>query len=313
MTAERVPSRPYKKPNRYIKNLRDHWELYLIMLVPVTLLVIFSYFPMYGAQIAFKDFKVRKGIMGSEWVGLRHFLKFFGAYDFIRLIINTLIISVTSLLIGFPMPIILAISLNECRTAWFKKTVQMSTYAPYFISTVVLVSMMNIVLANDGLVNNALMILGMNKINFLGNPGIFKFVYALSGTWQGAGYGAIIYIAALSGVDPQLHEAAIIDGANKWQRIYHIDLPSIVPTAVILLIMNLGQIMNVGFEKTFLMQNPMNISQSDVISTYVYRIGLTNNQPDYATAVGLFNSVVGLIMTVTANYTARRVSGHSLW
>ena len=313
MTAEHTPAARNKKPSPYIKNLRDHWELYAIILIPLVLLFVFYYYPMYGAQIAFKDFSVRRGIRGSEWVGLRHFIRFFGAYDFVRLISNTLIISLTSLIIGFPMPIILAISMNECRKSWFKKTVQMSTYAPYFISTVVLVSMMNIILASDGMVNRLIELIGFGKVNFLGNPDIFKFVYALSGTWQGAGYGAIIYIAALSGVDPQLHEAAIIDGANKWKRIYHIDLPSIIPTAVIIMIMNLGQIMNVGFERTFLMQNPMNISQSDVISTYVYRIGLINNQPDFATAVGLFNSVIGLIMTIAANYSAKAVSGYSLW
>ena len=314
MTAmDRAAAVPRERPNRWAKNFRDHWELYLIILIPLILLIIFYYYPMYGAQIAFKNFRVRKGILGSEWVGLKHFIKFFNVYDFRRIITNTLVISLTSLLIGFPIPIILAISLNECRNTRMKKTVQMSTYAPYFISTVVLVSMMNIILANDGMANKMLETIGFGKVNFLGDAGIFKFVYAISGTWQGAGYGAIIYIAALSGVDPQQHEAAIIDGANKWQRIYHIDLPSIIPTAVMLMIMNMGQIMNVGFEKTFLMQNPMNISQSDVISTYVYRIGLINSQPDYATAVGLFNSVVGLILTVTANYTAKRVSGYSMW
>ena len=310
---DRAPAVSYKRPNRWAKNFVEHWELYLIILIPLAFLIIFYYYPMYGAQIAFKNFRVRKGILGSEWVGFKHFLKFFSVYDFKRIITNTVVISVTSLLIGFPIPIILAISLNECRRPGMKKTVQMSTYAPYFISTVVLVSMMNIILANDGMVNKALETIGLDKVNFLGDAGIFKFVYAISGTWQGAGYGAIIYIAALSGVDPQLHEAAVIDGANKWKRIYHIDLPSILPTAVMLMIMNMGQIMNVGFEKTFLMQNPMNISQSDVISTYVYRIGLINSQPDYATAVGLFNSVVGLILTITANYSAKRVSGYSMW
>ena len=313
ITANRVAPARYKRRNRWAKNFADHWELYLIILIPLALLFIFYYYPMYGAQIAFKDFKIRKGIVGSDWAGVKHFEKFFGAYDFWPIILNTLTISLTSLLIGFPMPIILAISINECRRSGIKKAVQMSTYAPYFISTVVLVSMMNIVLANEGLVNKVLDMIGFGKVNFLGDAGIFKFVYAISGTWQSAGYGAIIYIAALSGVDPQQHEAALIDGANKWQRIYHVDFPAIIPTAVLLMIMNLGQVMNVGFEKAFLMQNPMNMSQSNVISTYVYRIGLINNQPDYATAVGLFNSVVGLSLTVAANYTARHVSGHSLW
>lgn len=304
---------PYKKRNRWVRNLIDHWELYAIMAIPLAFLLLFYYYPMYGAQVAFKDFKVRVGIWDSPWVGLKHFLKFFGAYDFQRLIRNTLTISVVSLLIGFPMPIILAVSLNECRSTFFKKTVQMSTYAPYFISTVVLVSMMNIILAQGGIVNVVLSGLGLEKVNFLGDPGLFKFVYALSGTWQGAGYGAVIYLAALSGIDPQLHEAAIIDGANKWQRIFHIDLPGIIPTAVILMIMNLGQVMNVGFEKTFLMQNPLNISQSDVISTYVYRLGLINQQYSFSSAVGLFNSVVGLVLTIAANAAARRLSGTSLW
>lgn len=302
-----------RRPNPWIKNIREHWELYLIMLVPMAFLLVFSYYPMYGAQIAFKDFKIRAGIWGSPWVGFKHFQAFFNAYDFWRLIQNTLTISIVSLLIGFPAPIILAIALNECKRSGFKKLVQMSTYAPYFISTVVLVSMMNIILAQDGIINNFLEGLGLFKVNFLGDPDLFKYVYSISGTWQSAGYSAVIYIAALSGVDPQLHEAAIIDGANKVQRIYHIDIPCILPTAVILLILNMGSILNVGFEKTFLMQNSMNISRSDVISTYVYRLGLINAQYSFSTAVGLFNSVVGLTLTVAANGIARRLGDTSLW
>lgn len=302
-----------RKPNPWIKNIREHWELYLIMVVPLAFLFVFAYYPMYGAQIAFKDFKIRAGIWDSPWVGFKHFQAFFNAYDFWRLIQNTLTISLVSLIIGFPAPIILAIALNECKRSGFKKLVQMSTYAPYFISTVVLVSMMNIILAQDGIINNFLAGLGLSKVNFLGDPNLFKYVYSISGTWQGAGYSAVIYIAALSGVDPQLHEAAIIDGANKVQRIYHIDIPCILPTAVILLILNMGSILNVGFEKTFLMQNSLNISRSDVISTYVYRLGLINAQYSFSTAVGLFNSVVGLTLTVAANEIARRLGDTSLW
>lgn len=310
-----MPSTPTKmrKANPWIKNIRDHWELYLIMLVPLIFLFVFAYYPMYGAQIAFKDFKVRAGIWGSPWVGVKHFQAFFNAYDFWRLIENTLTISIVSLIIGFPMPIILAISLNECRSDKFKKVVQMSTYAPYFISTVVLVSMMNIILAQNGIINTALAAIGLPTVSFMGTPELFKYVYSISGVWQGAGYSAVIYIAALSGVDPQLHEAAIIDGANKFQRICHIDIPSILPTAVILLILNMGSILNVGFEKTFLMQNPLNISKSDVISTYVYRLGLINAQYSFSTAVGLFNSIVGLTLTILANEIARRLGDTSLW
>ncbi len=296
-----------------IKRIKRHWELYLIVLLPVIHVLIFRYAPMYGIQIAFKDFIITKGIMGSPWAGLKYFKQLFSTYQFQRILANTLGISLLSVALGFPVPIILAVALNEARNAAFKKTVQMVTYAPYFISTVVMVGMLLMILSSNGIVSQIIQRLGGKPVNVMSLPESFKLVYVLSGIWQGAGYGAVIYLAALSGIDPQLHEAAIIDGANKLQRIWNIDLPGIMPTAVIVLILNLGQVMNVGFEKIFLMQNPLNMRTSDVISTYVYRTGLVGAQYSFATAVGLFNSVVNLILIIIVNQIAKRVSETSLW
>lgn len=296
-----------------IRRIKRHWELYLIVLLPLAHVLLFRYVPMYGIQIAFKDFVITKGIMGSPWAGFKYFKQLFGAYQFQRIVANTLGISLLSIALGFPAPIILAIALNEARNATFKKTVQMVTYAPYFISTVVMVGMLLMILSSNGIVSQIIQRFGGKPVNVMSIPESFKLIYVLSGVWQGAGYGAVIYLAALSAIDPQLHEAAIIDGANKLQRIWHIDLPGIMPTAVIVLILNLGQVMNVGFEKIFLMQNPLNMRTSDVISTYVYRTGLVGAQYSFATAVGLFNSVVNLILIVIVNQIAKRISETSLW
>lgn len=296
------------------KRIKRHWQLYLVFLVPLVLVICFSYVPMYGIIIAFKDYMANKGIWGSDWIGLKHFTSFFGSYNFSRLLGNTLGISAYSIIAGFPIPILLAIALNECRNVRYKKTVQMVTYAPYFISTVVLVSMLTLILApKTGLVNNFLAALNMERIDFIAVPSMFKSIYVWSGVWQGMGFSAIIYIAALSGIDPSLHEAAVVDGATKLKRIWHIDLPGIMPTIIITLILSTGSIMNVGYEKVFLMQNPANMPTSDVISTYVYRIGLINSQYSLSTAVGLFNSVVNLILLVTVNAIARKVGDTSLW
>jgi putative aldouronate transport system permease protein len=296
-----------------MRRIKRHWELYLLVLLPVAHVILFRYVPMYGIQIAFKDFVITKGIMGSPWAGLKYFKQLFGAYQFQRIVLNTLGISLLSIALGFPVPIILAVALNEARSATYKKVVQMVTYAPYFISTVVMVGMLLMILSANGIVSQIIQRLGGEPVNVMSIPESFKFVYVLSGIWQGAGYGAVIYLAALSAIDPQLHEAAIIDGANKLQRIWNIDLPGIMPTAVIVLILNLGQVMNVGFEKIFLMQNPLNMRTSDVISTYVYRTGLVGAQYSFATAVGLFNSVVNLILIILVNQIAKRVSETSLW
>ncbi len=296
-----------------LKAIKRHWELYIIVLLPVLYIFIFHYLPMYGAQVAFKEFSISKGIFASPWVGAKHFVEFFKTYQFWRLIGNTLGISAMSLIIGFPVPILLAIALNEAKNKGFKKTVQMATYAPYFISTVVMVSMLLIILSPRGMANQMMALVGKEPVNYMAVPNYFKMIYALSGVWQGAGYGAVIYLAALSGIDPQLHEAAIVDGASKVRRIWHIDIPGILPTAVILLILSVGQVMNVGFEKVFLMQNPLNMQSSDVISTYVYRMGLVSARYDFATAVGLFNSIINLTLMVSVNEMAKRFGETSLW
>jgi putative aldouronate transport system permease protein len=290
------------------------WQLYLLLLFPMALIIIFSYGPMYGLQIAFKNYRPRDGFLGSPWVGLQHFKTFFSNFQIKRLVLNTLGISVYSLAAGFPIPIILAILVNECTHKGLKKTVQMVTFAPYFISTVVMVSMILMFLGvYGGPINTFLAYMGRERIDFMGKPELFKSIYVWTGVWQGAGYSSVIYIAALSGIDPALYEAAIIDGANKFQRIIHIDIPGIMPTIIILLILSFGGLMSVGFEKIYLMQNQLNMGTSDVISTYVYRMGLENAQYSFSTAVGLFNSVINTVLLVIVNQIARRVSETSLW
>ena len=295
---------------------RTAWQLYVLMIVPLAYLLVFRYYPMLGAQIAFREYSVRGGIWGSQWVGLRHFGRFLDSYLFFRILRNTLILSFYQLVAGFPLPILLALSLKYVGSVRYRKTVQMVTYAPYFISTVVIVGMLFRLLSmHNGLVNNFLGLIGSDRVNFLGSSALFPHVYVWSGVWQHVGYGSIIYMAALSGVDPELHEAAIVDGASIIQRIRHIDIPGILPTAVIILILSTGLIMEVGFEKAFLMQNPLNLRTSEIIDTYVYKIGLQSPLPQfsYAAAIGLFRSAVGLALLATVNAVSRRVTESSLW
>ena len=299
-----------------LKRLSRHWQLYLVLLIPVALLIIFSYGPMYGVQIAFKDFKVRQGIWGSKWVGMKHFENFWGTYSFKRLITNTLTLSVYSLVAGFPIPILLALMLNECGNLKYKKAVQMITYAPHFISTVVMCSIILLVVtsANNGILNNMLAALGATeRVDFITKPNYIAHIYVWSGVWQSMGYGSIIYIAALAGIDPSLHEAAMVDGASKIKRIWHIDLPGIMPTITILLILNVGSLMNVGYEKVLLLQNDLNMSASDIIATYVYRQGLEGAQYSFSAAVGLFNSVVNTILLVSVNFITKKLGETSLF
>lgn len=286
-----------------------------IMILPVTLyFIIFSYWPMYGVQIAFKNFNAAKGIMGSPWVGFYHFERFFRSYHFVNLIRNTITLNVYQLIASFPAPIILALLLNEVTNNKFKRVVQTVTYAPHFLSTVVIAGMLTTFLSpRTGIVNHLIEALGGERIYFMGEPFWFKHVYVWSGVWQHTGWNAIIYLATLTSVDQQLHEAAIIDGANKIQRIWYINIPTIMPTVIILLILNLGQIMNVGFEKVFLLQNDLNMKSSDVISTYVYRMGLLGAQYSFSAAVGLFNSIINFILIIIVNYISRKVSEVSLW
>jgi putative aldouronate transport system permease protein len=297
-----------------LRRVYRHWQLYLLLLLPLAYLAIFHYAPMYGVQIAFKDFIATKGIFGSPWAGIKHFQRFFASHVFWRLITNTLGISFYQLIAGFPFPIILAILLNEARCRWYKKTVQMITYAPHFISTVVMVSIiLQFLEPRFGLVNRVLAAFGGQAVNFIAVPEYFKSIFVFSGIWQNVGYSSVIYIAALAGIDPQIEEAAIVDGASRLQKIRHVDIPGILPTAVVLLILNMGHIMNIGFEKIFLMQNPLNMRTSDVISTYVYRVGLISAQYSFSAAVGLFNSVVNLVLIITVNHIARRLGETSLW
>lgn len=295
-----------------MRKIIKHWQLYILLAPAIIYFLVFKYYPMYGVQIAFKNFRAVDGILGSEWVGFDHFTRFFESYYFWELMWNTLSINLYQLLL-FPVSIIVALSLNELRDGKFKKTAQTITYAPHFISVVVFVGMLIAFLdPATGIINHFIQLLGFEPINFMTSPAWFKTIFVFSGEWQNLGWGAIIYLAALAGIDPQLHEAAKVDGATRWQRIWHINLPGIMPTIIILLILNMGNFMSVGFEKILLMQNPLNLEASQVIQTYVYDIGLLNGQFSYSTAVGLFNSVINFIILIIFNRLARR-TGTSLW
>lgn len=287
----------------------------LLMLLPVMLyFLVFSYIPMLGNVMAFQDYSVGKGFLHSEWIGLRWFREFFGSVYFGRLIKNTLLISVYSLLIGFPIPIIFALLLNELKDGPFKRITQTISYLPHFISVVVVVGLLyNFLSPVDGIVNAFLKSIGMKSINFMAEPKWFRGLYVGSNIWQNFGWDSIIYLAALSGVDPQLYEAAQIDGAGKFKQMLHVTLPAIMPTIVILLIMNVGSIMNVGFEKIILMYSPATYETADVISTYVYRRGILGSQFSFSAAVGLFNSVINFILLFSVNKFSKRLGEISLW
>ena len=298
------------------KRILPNWDLYLIVSVPIAYIIIFHYVPMYGAQIAFRNFSPIKGIWGSPWVGLDHAVRFVESFSFWRIFGNTLGLSVYHLLAGFPIPILLALSLNYARSATFKKAVQLITYAPHFISTVVIVGMILQFLATrGGIVNAVLGVAGIPAVNFMGEPTFFKSIYVWTEVWQETGWGAIIYLAALSAIDPELHEAAIVDGAGRVQRIIHIDIPGILPTVTILLILRFGRVLFVGFEKVLLMQNPLNLPSSEIIQTYVYKIGLVSAIPNYsyAAAIGLFSAVISFVLLVLVNQFAKRLGQTSLW
>lgn len=288
-------------------------EYYLMLLPAVIYVLLFCYAPMYGLQIAFKNYKVSLGVSGSPWIGFRNFTDFFQSYYFGTLLKNTLILSLYTLVVGFPIPIIVALVLNEMKGK-FKKVTQTVLYAPHFISVVVLVSIMTSMLSpSQGVVNTIIEALGGERNYFMANPAYFRHLYVWSGVWQGMGWGAIIYLAALSGVDPALHEAADIDGATRMQKIIHINIPTILPTIIIMLILRMGQIISVGYEKVYLMQNSMNIETAEVISTYVYKRGIVNSNYSFSAAVGLFNNVVNVIMVLIANWISKKVSKTSLF
>ena len=300
---------------RLLRQLYIHRQLYFFLLLPLIYLIVFKYIPMSGIQIAFRKFNIRKGIWGSEWVGIRYFTRFFSTYMFPRVIKNTLLLSAYSIFAGFPVPIIFALCLNVMRNRFFKKTVQMITYAPHFISTTVLVGMMmSLFNPRAGLYGSLTFLLTKSyPADLFGVSNAFKHLYVWSGIWQNMGWSAIIYIAALSAVDTQLHEAAQIDGASRFSRVIHIDLPCILPTAAIMLIMRSGQVMSVGFEKVYLMQNDINLAASETISTYVYKVGMQDSDFSYSTAIGLFNSVINLILLMSVNAITKKLSSTSLF
>lgn len=296
------------------QSLRKNWSLYLLVLPVLIYFIIFLYLPMYGVIIAFKDFSPGLGIWGSKWVGLKHFVNFFHSMFFGRVLRNTLGISLYSLAVGFPFPIILAIMMNELRSNKFKSTMQTITYLPHFISIMVMCGMINIFFRMDsGPVNLLIKALGGQSIAFLNEPAYFKSLYVWTGLWQNAGWNTIIYMATLSGLDVQMFEAASIDGASKMQKIWYITLPCLMPTAILLLILDSGSLMNVGFEKIFLLQNPLNLETSDVISTLVYRKGITETDFSYSAAIGLFNSVINCIILVVVNQIGKKFGDTSLW
>lgn len=302
-----------KSKGRY-RLSKTELQFWIIVAVPLLYILLYCYVPMGGIILAFKDYSIRKGIWGSEWVGLRYFRQFLTSPSSLNVIKNTLILGIYSLVVTFPLPIVLAIMLNEMRSLKYKKFIQMVTYAPYFISTVVFVGMlMQLFSQRTGIVNVLLKKIGMDPVNFLGNSSCFRSLYVWSGLWQGAGYSSIMYIAALAGVDPQLQEAAIIDGASKMQRIWHVDLPEIRPTIVTCLIFSCAGAIAIGFDKVYLMQNSLNANVSEVIATFGYKVGLVNSDIGFSTAAGLFQSLVSFLILVTANKICRKLLDIGLW
>jgi putative aldouronate transport system permease protein len=314
MTERTLLERELTGIRRFLHLCRRDRDLLIIISLPFVYYVLFRYLPMYGIVLAFKDFSVRRGILGSPWVGLKWFEQFFGSPYFFRLIRNTFLLSVYNIVFSFPVPIIFAILLSEVRHRWYQRTAQTISYLPYFISMVVAMGMVvNFLNPQEGIMNVAFERLGLEPVDFINNARWFRTVYVVSGIWQNFGFNAILYLAAITSIDPQLFEAATIDGATQLQRIRHITIPSLVPTIVILLILNLGNMLNVGFEKIILLYTPASYETADVISTYVYRRGLQENNFGFGTAVGLFNSVINFALIVLFNKLARRISSISLW
>jgi len=298
---------------RIKRKLRSCWQLYVLILPAAIFFLIFNYTPMYGVQIAFKNFVASRGIWGSEWTGFDHFERFFKSFYFWRLLVNTLALSLYQLVL-FPLPIILALSINEVKNRLFKRFSQTLTYAPHFVSTVVVVGMLFTFLdLRTGLVNHFITLFGVDPVQFMQDPGWFRHIFVWSGIWQNLGWGTIIYLAALAGVNPELHQAAQVDGAGRLQRIIHVNLPAIAPTVVVLFVLEFGHFMSIGFEKVLLMNNSLNATTSDIIQTFVYQAGLLQAQYSYAAAVGLFDSVINIALLVLVNQLARKFSETSLW
>jgi putative aldouronate transport system permease protein len=298
---------------RLAKDFRRNKTIYLMLLPVVAYYLIFLYGPMYGAQIAFRDFIPTKGIWGSEWIGWENFANFFNGIYFWRLVRNTLAINILDVILGFPAPILLALMLNELTSPWFKRLVQTITYMPFFISLVVMVGMVIDFFSRDGLINNLLATVGIEPIIFLQSPAAYWPLYVGSGIWQTVGWGSIIYLATIAGIDPTLYEAAKIDGAGRFRQLWNITLPGIAPTIIVLLILRIGAIMNIGSEKTILLYNPLVYDTADIISSYTFRKGILDADYGFSAAVGLFNSVINLTLLIGANWVSRRRSDSSLF
>jgi putative aldouronate transport system permease protein len=314
VSAVKAARIPVPRSARLGTRIANNWQPYLFLLPAVLYFALFHYGPMYGVQIAFKNFLATRGIMGSPWVGFYHFERLFRSFQFPIIVKNTILLSVGNLIWGFPVPIVFALLLNQVRNRTFKRIVQTVTYAPYFISTVVVAGLIFLFTKLDtGIVNIVLTKVGLEQIFFMGSAGWFRPLYIVSGIWQHTGWDSIIYLAALSSISSELHEAALADGANKLQRIWHIDVPGIMPTAVVLFILRAGQIMRLGFEKVYLLQTSLNLENSEVISTYVYKIGLQQAQFSLGSATELLNSVINLALILLVNRIARSMSQTGLW
>ncbi len=309
-----VSVKKHRLTKNWMSTLNKEKALWLLVLPGIIWYLIFAYAPMFGLVIAFQDFSPFKGFTGSSWVGFAWFQQFFNSQFFGRLIRNTLLLNIYNILFSFPVPIILALLLNEIQHSWYKKTVQTISYLPHFVSTVVVVGMLaNFLSPVGGIVNLMIEKLGGESINFMIKPEWFRPLYIISGIWQEVGWGSIIYLAALSGIDTQLYEASIVDGANKWKQLWHISIPGILPTIIIMLIMNLGHILSIGYEKIILMYNSSTYETADVINTYVYRRGILSGEYSFGTAVGLFQSVISFVFVIAANRISKRVTEVSLW
>ena len=296
------------------RRIKSNIPLYVLLFPSIILLIMFAYIPMFGLVIAFKDYSPANGILNSPWVGFKYFTQFFNSVQFGTTMMNTLKISIYSILVGFPLPILLALLCNQLRTGKFKKVFQVTTYLPHFISTMVMCGMIILFLSpNSGLIANIFKSLGWTMPNLLSKPDSFAGVYVWSDVWQHIGWDSIIYLAALSAIDPTYYEAATMDGASRMQKILNIDLPLLLPTAMILLILRAGSLLSIGFEKVLLLQNPLNLAGSEVISTYVYKVGMLNFQYSYSTAIGLFNTVVNLIILLSVNWFSKRYTKTGLF
>ena len=297
----------------FIQGIKSSRALYLLLLPSFIIFLLFTYYPMYGVIIAFKDFSPAQGILGSPWVGFKNFIQYFNSYQFWPTIRNTIVISLYTIVVTFPLPVFLALMCNQIRARRFKKFFQVSTYLPHFISTVVMCGMIILFLSpSTGIIAKLAGIFGFTLPNLMGSASAFPSIYVWTEAWQHVGWDSILYIATLSAIDPTLYEAATMYGSSKWKRMIHIDIPALLPTATIMFILRMGSVMSVGFEKIYLLQNTLNSSTSEIISTYVYKMGLVSNQYSLSSAIGLFNNVINLVLLLLVNYTSKKLSDTSL-